>query len=55
MCWVALDRAIALADRLDALSRVDRWKATRDEVAEAIMTLGWNEDVGSVHPVVRQR
>ena len=47
MCWVALDRAIALADRLDALSRVDRWKATRDEVAEAIMTLGWNEDVGA--------
>ena len=29
MCWVALDRAIALADRLDAHDRVDHWKATR--------------------------
>ena len=47
MCWVALDRAIALADRLDALDRVDGWKATRDEIADAIMTRGWNDDVGA--------
>jgi alpha,alpha-trehalase len=47
MCWVALDRAIVLADRLDVLDRVDRWKTTRDEIAEAIMTRGWNEDVGA--------
>jgi GH15 family glucan-1,4-alpha-glucosidase len=47
MCWVALDRAIALADRLDALDRVDRWKATRAEIADAIMTQGWNEEVGA--------
>jgi alpha,alpha-trehalase len=47
MCWVALDRAIALADRVDALDRVERWKATREEISDAIMTLGWNEDVGA--------
>ena len=47
MCWVALDRAIALAERLDALDRVDRWQATRDEIADAIMTRGWNEQVGA--------
>ena len=47
MCWVALDRAITLADRLDALDRVDRWKVTRDEIADAIMTRGWNDDVGA--------
>jgi GH15 family glucan-1,4-alpha-glucosidase len=47
MCWVALDRAIRLADRLDALDRVDRWKATRQEIADAIMTRGWNEEVGA--------
>jgi len=47
MCWVALDRAITLADRLGALDRVERWKSTRDEIADAIMTLGWNEDVGA--------
>jgi len=47
MCWVALDRAIALADRLDARDRVDRWRAQRDEIADAIMTRGWNEEIGA--------
>ncbi len=47
MCWVALDRAIALADRLQAVDRVERWKATRDEIADAIMTQGWNDEVGA--------
>jgi GH15 family glucan-1,4-alpha-glucosidase len=47
MCWVALDRAIALADRLDALDRVERWKATRDQIADAIMARGWNDEVGA--------
>ncbi len=55
MCWVALDRAIVLADRLDALDRVSRWKITRDEIAEAIMSRGWNEQVGAFDPVVRVR
>ena len=33
MCWVALDRAIALADRIDAGDRVDRrGRRTRDEI-----------------------
>jgi GH15 family glucan-1,4-alpha-glucosidase len=47
MCWVALDRAIALADHLEASDRIDRWTAARDEIAEAIMTEGWNESVGA--------
>jgi GH15 family glucan-1,4-alpha-glucosidase len=47
MCWVALDRAITLADRLDAADRVDGWKATRDEIADAIRTRGWNEEAGA--------
>jgi GH15 family glucan-1,4-alpha-glucosidase len=47
MCWVALDRAIALADRLDALDRVDRWKLIRDQIADAIMTRGWNDKIGA--------
>ena len=29
MCWVALDRAVALADRLGASSRVEAWKQTQ--------------------------
>jgi GH15 family glucan-1,4-alpha-glucosidase len=47
MCWVALDRAIALAARLDARDRVDRWRQTRDAIAQAIVTRGWNERVGA--------
>jgi len=47
MCWVAVDRAIKLADRLDATDRVGRWKVSRDEIADAIMTRGWNERVGA--------
>jgi GH15 family glucan-1,4-alpha-glucosidase len=47
MCWVALDRGVRLADELDARDRVDAWAVTRAEIAEAILTRGWNEDVGA--------
>ena len=47
MCWVALDRAIELAGRLGAGDRVEGWTATRDEIADAILTKGWNEKVGA--------
>jgi GH15 family glucan-1,4-alpha-glucosidase len=43
MCWVAVDRAIALADMLDAADRVDEWKEVRERVADAIMTRGWSD------------
>ena len=47
MCWVALDRAIMLADRFDATDRIDDWTRTRDEIKDAILTRGWNEKVGA--------
>jgi len=47
MCWVALDRAIALADRLGAEGDVARWSAAREEVRAAILERGWNEDVAA--------
>ena len=47
MCWVALDRAIALADRLEATDRVDSWKTTRDEIWELVVRDGWNEQAGA--------
>jgi alpha,alpha-trehalase len=43
MCWVAMDRAIALASHLGAEDKVTDWTATRDEIREAIVTRGWNE------------
>ncbi|MEO6318570.1 MAG: glycoside hydrolase family 15 protein, partial [Acidimicrobiales bacterium] len=42
MCWVALERAIALADRLDAHHRVPGWRIVQDEIREAIITKGWS-------------
>ena len=43
MCWVALDRAIALARHLHADDRVTDWAAARDEIRTAILDHGWNE------------
>jgi alpha,alpha-trehalase len=43
MCWVALDRAISLADRLHAAERVDGWAKVRDEIRDAILQRGWSE------------
>jgi GH15 family glucan-1,4-alpha-glucosidase len=47
LCWVALDRAISMAERLDAHKRVPRWSDARDEVREAVLAKGWNEEVGA--------
>ena len=47
MCWVAVDRAIALASHLGAEDRVADWEAARDEIRAAILTRGWNERAGA--------
>ena len=43
MCWVALDRAIRLADKRSFPAPRDRWLEVRDEIYEDIMTKGWND------------
>jgi GH15 family glucan-1,4-alpha-glucosidase len=47
MCWVALDRAITLADMLGAQHKVASWKRTRDVIHETVVTKGWSEKVGA--------
>ena len=47
MCWVALDRAIALAPQLGADHRVESWAAARDEIRAAILEHGWSERAGA--------
>jgi GH15 family glucan-1,4-alpha-glucosidase len=47
MCWVALDRAIALAGRLEATGRVDAWTAARDEIRRVVLRDGWNAGAGA--------
>ena len=47
MCWVALDRAIALAAQLGAADRVEAWAAVRDQIRAAILERGWNDQAGA--------
>ena len=47
MCWVALDRAIALAPQLDAEDRVTGWMAARDQIRAVILERGWNDKAGA--------
>jgi len=47
MCWVALDRAIALADLLQASDRVDSWKQERDQIWETVMREAWSTEAGA--------
>ncbi len=47
MCWVALDRAIALAGHLGAEDRVSDWAAARVDIRAAILDRGWNERAGA--------
>jgi GH15 family glucan-1,4-alpha-glucosidase len=44
MCWVAVDRAIRLADKRSFPAPRERWLRVRDEIYEDIMSKGWNED-----------
>jgi alpha,alpha-trehalase len=47
MCWVAVDRAVALASHLGAEARVADWETAREEIRTAILTRGWNEQAGA--------
>ncbi|MDQ6650526.1 MAG: glycoside hydrolase family 15 protein [Actinomycetota bacterium] len=47
MCWVALDRAVALAERLHATDRVAEWTRNRDEIRAAVLAEGWSESAGA--------
>jgi GH15 family glucan-1,4-alpha-glucosidase len=47
MCWVALDRAIALAPQLGAADRTPQWAVVRDEIRAAITERGWNDKAGA--------
>jgi alpha,alpha-trehalase len=47
MCWVALERAITLADPLRAADHVPKWAHNRDQIREAILSQGWNDKIGA--------
>ncbi len=47
MCWLALDRAILLANALGKKVDVDRWRTLRDEIHADVLERGWNKQLES--------
>jgi len=47
MCWVALDRAVAMADWLHAEAHIETWTAAAEEIRAAVLIHGWNEALGA--------
>src|SRR2546423_4456280 len=44
MCWVALDRALRLADKRSLPAERNRWLKARDAVYDEVMHRGWNPE-----------
>jgi GH15 family glucan-1,4-alpha-glucosidase len=44
MCWVAIDRALRLAEKRSLPAADKRWRAARDEIFNDIHTNFWNEE-----------
>ena len=47
MCWVAVDRALRLADKRSFPADRQRWLKVRDAIYEEIMEKGWNSELNS--------
>ncbi|MFE9188932.1 glycoside hydrolase family 15 protein [Micromonospora sp. NPDC007208] len=46
-CWVTMDRAVGLADRLGDRADSHRWARVRDEIRDAVLREGWNDRIGA--------
>jgi alpha,alpha-trehalase len=47
MCWVALDRAVAMAGDLGAADLVPRWRTERDAIRRDVLEQGWSDTAGA--------
>ena len=47
MCWVALERAMRMAQRRGRPVDLDRWRAARDEMHAELLDQGWNDELGA--------
>jgi len=45
MCWVAIDRALRLADKRSFPADREKWHKVRDQIYEEIMDRGWNPEL----------
>ncbi|MGH3200360.1 MAG: glycoside hydrolase family 15 protein [Streptosporangiaceae bacterium] len=46
-CWVALDRAIRMAQHRGRPANLTRWATERDQIYNQIMQRGWNPKIGA--------
>ncbi|MBM7492746.1 GH15 family glucan-1,4-alpha-glucosidase [Micromonospora luteifusca] len=47
ICWLTLDRAVGLADRLGDRADPRRWARVRDEIRDTVLREGWNDRIGA--------
>ena len=47
MCWLALDRAIDLADSAAMVGDTARWRTQREAIRQQIQTRAWNRELGA--------
>jgi GH15 family glucan-1,4-alpha-glucosidase len=47
MCWVALDRAIRMADLIGGESLVREWEQARAEIEQRVLREGWSDSAGA--------
>lgn len=47
MCWVAIERAIRMANRRGLPADLPRWRECRDRIYRRIMSRGWSEERGA--------
>lgn len=47
LCWVALDRALRIAEPEGLLGDLAHWRRTRDEIRQAILTEGYDAELGA--------
>ena len=47
MSWVAMDRAVGIAEILQRNDFATRWKIIADSIKQDVMEKGWNEEIGS--------
>jgi alpha,alpha-trehalase len=47
MCWSAVDSGVHLAEQYQLQAPLDAWRATRDEIRQAILERGYDADLGA--------
>jgi GH15 family glucan-1,4-alpha-glucosidase len=47
MCWVAFDRAVAIAEQLGLTGPIEQWRTVRDEIHDEVCERAYNAEIGA--------